>query len=91
MATQSKDSFSFKVNDTEIKTEHEKLIAADILSLAAQVGAIPNNPESYFLETADEKHRFKNDDWVDLHEYKEFITVPTGKTDVAIVEQCKNH
>ena len=77
------DSFSFTVNDTEIKTQHEKLIAADILKLAEQAGAIPNPPGTYFLETADEKHRFKNGDWVNLQEYKAFITVPTGKTDVA--------
>ena len=77
------DNFTFTVNDTEIKTQHEKLIAADILKLAEQAGAFPNKPETYFLETADEKHRFKDEDWVDLQEYKEFITVPTGKTDVA--------
>ena len=79
------DSFSFTVNDTEIKTQHEKLIAADILKLAEQAGAIPNPPETYFLETADETHRFKNEDWVNLQEYKAFITVPTGKTDVAAI------
>ena len=45
------DSFSFTVNDTEIETQHEKLIAADILKLAEQAGAIPNKPETYFLET----------------------------------------
>lgn len=87
MASQSKGSFTFTVNDTEIQTEHEKLMAADILSLAEQAGAIPNKPESYFLETADEQHRFKSDDWVDLQEYKEFITVPTGKTDVAVIDR----
>ena len=81
------DSFSFTVNDTAIETQHEKLIAADILKLAEQAGAIPNKPETYFLETADEKHRFKNEDWVNLQEYKEFITVPTGKTDVAVIAQ----
>ena len=83
----AEDSFSFTVNGTEIKTQHEKLIAADILQLAEKAGAIPNKPETYFLETADEQHRFKNEDWVNLHEYKEFITVPTGKTDVAANEQ----
>ena len=81
------DSFSFTVNDTEIKTQHEKLIAADILKLAEQAGAIPNKPETYFLETADEELRFKNEVWVNLLEYKDFITVPTGKTDVAVIAQ----
>ena len=79
------DTFSFTVNATEIKTQHEKLIAADILKLAGQAGAIPNPPETYFLETADEKTRFKNEDWVNLQEYKAFITVPTGRTDVAAI------
>ncbi|MYJ94802.1 MAG: hypothetical protein F4053_04190 [Proteobacteria bacterium] len=83
----AKDSFSFTVNDTEIRTQHDKLIAADILKLAEEAGAFPNKSEDYFLETADEKHRFKNEDWVNFHEYKEFITVPTGKTDVAADEQ----
>ena len=83
----SENSFSFSVNGTEIKTQHEKLIAADILALAEKVGAIPNKPETYFLETADEKHQFKNEDWVNLLEYKDFITVPTGKTDVAANKQ----
>ena len=83
----TKDSFSFTVNDTEIKTNHEKLIAADILQLAAKAGAIPNKPETYYLETSDEKHQFKNEDWVSFLEYKDFITVPTGKTDVAAFKQ----
>ena len=79
----AKDGYSFEVNGTEITTPHEKLIAADILKLAEKAGAIPNKAETYLLETADEKQEFKNEDWVDLQEYKEFITVPTGKTDVA--------
>ena len=79
----AKDSYSFEVNGTEIRTPHEKLIAADILKLAEKAGAIPNKAETYLLETADEKKEFKNEDWVDLQEYKDFITVPTGKTDVA--------
>ena len=82
----AKDSYSFKVNETEIATEHEKLIAADILRLAERAGAIPNKAENYVLETADEKIQFKSEDWVDLLEHKDFITVPTGKTDVAAQE-----
>ena len=84
MATPTTVTFTFTVNDTDIKTQHEKLVAADILKLAAQEGAIPNKPEGYILETADESHQFKNDDWVNLQEYKNFITVPNSKTDVAV-------
>ena len=75
--------FTFTVNGTEIKTGHEKLVAADILRLAAENGAIPNKAEDYQLETADGEHQFKDDDWVDFQAYKDFITVPTSRTDVA--------
>lgn len=85
--TESYNSITIKVNDTEIKTKHEKLVAADILKLAEQHGAIPNKSDAYTLETADEKHQFKADDWVDLLEYKDFLTVPTSKTDVAHTER----
>ena len=84
MATSTTVTFTITVNDTDIKTQHEKLVAADILELAAQQGAIPNKPEGYILETADESHQFKNEDWVSLQEYKSFITVPNSKTDVAV-------
>lgn len=87
MADANADSFTFTVNGTEIKTGHEKLVAADVLRLAAENGAIPNKPENYRLETADEKRQFKDDDWVNLQEYKDFITVPTGRTDVADTRQ----
>lgn len=87
MATPTTELFTFTVNGTEIKTEQEKLVASDILRLAERAGAIPNKPDNYRLETADEKHQFKNDDWVDLREYKAFITIPTGSTDVAVPKQ----
>ena len=83
MVKPSKDTFTFTVNDTEISTEHEKLAAADILQLAEREGAIPNKAENYRLETVDGEHQFKSDEWVDLQEFKEFITVPNSRTDVA--------
>ncbi len=87
MVTPSEEIFTFTVNGTEIKTDHEKLVAADILKLAERAGAIPTKPEHYILESTEEEHRFKNDEWVDLREYKAFLTVPTGKTDVADTHQ----
>ena len=87
MSTPPPKYFTFVVNGTEIKTEHEKLVAADVLRLAEKAGAIPNKSENYTLETADTKHSFKNDDWVDFREYKEFITVPISATDVADFRQ----
>ena len=78
MTTTPARTFSFAVNGAEIETEHEKLVAIDILLLAEREGVIPNKPDAYFLETADEKHRFKNAIWVDLQEYEHSrgITVP---------------
>lgn len=87
MEKTDKEIFAFTVNGDEIKTEHEKLIAADILRLAKDAGAIPANPDNYQLETVEGNNKFKQEDWVDLREFKEFITVPTGKTDVAKVVQ----
>ena len=87
MVTQSEELFTFTVNGTELKTEHEKLVAFDILQVAEREGAIPNKAENYRLETVDSEHVFKSDDWVDLREYKEFITVPESKTDVAVTVQ----
>ena len=83
MATPPATLFTFTVNGTAIKTLHDKLVAADILKLAAEEGAMPNKPEDYVLETADDNLQFKSEDWVDLQQHKAFITVPTGKTDVA--------
>ena len=86
MAESTPEQFEFTVNGTAIKTEHEKLIASDILGLAERAGAIPNKPENYRLESSDHEHPFKSDDWVDLREYKDFITVPISATDVAKIE-----
>ena len=83
MANVRDQIYSFTVNGTEIKTQHEKLTAGDILRLAIQQGAIPGKPEDYILESHEPERQFKADDVVDLTEYKDFITEKSGSTPVA--------
>ena len=39
----------FKVNGVEIYTDHQSLLAEEILKLAKEKGAIPGTPEDYIL------------------------------------------
>lgn len=74
-------SFAIKVNGEEITTHHQKMVAHDILELAEKVGAIPGKPESYTLQG--EQAPYGWDDWVDLSEDKQFITIPNTPPQVA--------
>lgn len=42
--------FTLKVNGIEIYTDHESLLAEEILKLAKEKGAIPGNPDEYILQ-----------------------------------------
>lgn len=74
-------SFDLKVNGIEIPTEHQKLVAHDVLELAEKHGAIPSKPEDYILQG--DKGQYGWDDWVDLEKDSQFITIPKGPTPVA--------
>ena len=78
-----KTVYEFTVNGKLIKTEHEKLTAADIIRLAIAHGAITGNPEDYVLAALDRDNPFKADETVDLLEYKAFVTEKSGSTPVA--------
>ena len=80
-----KTVYEFTVNETLIKTPHEKLSAEDIIRLAIKQGAtgVSRKPEDYVLQSLNPDQDFKSDDIVDLLEYKEFITEKTGPTPVA--------
>jgi hypothetical protein len=82
MATQPQD-FDIEVNGITIKVRHEKLLASDVLRLAAENRAINGNPIEYVLESDDPVHQFKNDNWVDFREYKVFTAERSGPTPVA--------
>jgi hypothetical protein len=88
MDEQTKGQFTIIVNGIEIKVNHEKLVAADVLKLAADHEAISGKPNEYVLESDDPKHEFKNDDWVDFHEYKKFTAERSAPTPVA--EACQH-
>lgn len=73
--------FEIHVNGVPIKIDEEKLQAIRILEIAHDNGAMPGKPEEYDLQG--QKELYKSDDWVDLGEDKEFITVPNRPTQVA--------
>ena len=73
--------FTFKVNGVEINTEHQYLLAEEILELAQQKGAIPGKPEDYILQG--EKGTYKPEDRVNLLEDNLFIAIPNKPTPVA--------
>ena len=73
--------FTFKVNGVEIPTDHQSLLAREILELSKEKGAIPRNPEDYILQG--DKGKYKVDDQVNLKEDNGFITIPAGSTPVA--------
>ena len=54
--------FTLKVNGEEIYTDHESLLAQEILKLAKEKGAIPGNPEDYILKG--DKGEYKGNDRV---------------------------
>ena len=74
-------TYKFKVNDTELESQREKLVALDILKLAKNKGAFPGKPEHYVLQG--DKGKYKPEDWVDLQSDNMFITIPAEPTPVA--------
>ena len=73
--------FTFKVNGEEIYTDHESLLAKEILALGKEKGAIPGNPGEYILQG--DKGKYKGDDRINLKEDNQFITIPDKPTQVA--------
>lgn len=74
--------FTIKVNGIEIKTEHEKIIAHDVLELAEKHGALPGKWNEYILRG--DKGEYGQDDWVNLSEDNIFITLRDRPTQVAL-------
>ena len=72
---------TFKVNGVEIYTDHESLLAKEILELAKEKGAIPGNPGEYILQG--DKGKYKGDDRINLKEDNQFITILDKPTQVA--------
>lgn len=83
MKDEEVNNYEIEVNGVQIKVNVEKLVASDILKLAAENKAIGNKPEDYVLESENPRKTFKNDEWVDLLEYKEFTAEMSAPTPVA--------
>lgn len=80
----NKGDCCFKVNGVTITTPHHKLVARDVLKLAKDKGAIPGKPDNYTLTSKTKTDRRYNwNDWVDLAEDNEHITIPNQPTPVA--------
>ena len=80
MTTSAKE-FEVKVNGTEFSMEDSNPTALEILALAKQLGAIPNNPEDYVLQG--DKGEYRGNERVNLAEDNVFITIPISPTPVA--------
>ena len=80
MTTSAKE-FEVKVNGTEFSMEGSNPTALEILALAKQLGAIPNNPEDYVLQG--DKGEYRGNERVNLAEDNVFITIPISPTPVA--------
>ena len=74
----SENGYEFKVNGEQFAADQPKVSALEILTIAKQGNAIPNNPEEYTLKG--EKAEYRGDDIVDLTADNVFITVPIGST-----------
>lgn len=72
--------YELKVNGFAFTTDKPDPTALEILTIAKQGGAIPNDPEGYILRG--DKGEYRGDDRVNLAEDNVFITVPTGPTPV---------
>ena len=73
--------YDFKVNGTEFQTEYQSPTALEILMIAKQGGAIPNNPEGYVLQG--DKGLYQGVERVNLEEDNVFLTIPISSTEVA--------
>ena len=73
--------YDFKVNGIEFQTEYQSPTALEILMIAKQGGAIPNNPEEYSLQG--DKGLYQGVERVNLEEDNVFLTIPVSSTQVA--------
>lgn len=83
MSQKPDEVFTIEVNGIEIKVQHEKLVASDVLELAIKHKAITGKSDQYILESEDPRKEFKPEDWVNFHEYKEFSAERSAPTPVA--------
>ena len=76
-----KNTFTAQINGFEMTTDHQKMLAKDLLKLADKHGAIPTKWSSYVLKG--KKDIYKQDELIDLSEDNWFITLLDRPTQVA--------
>lgn len=78
--------YEFKVNGQELVSNLGKLIALDIIKMAQEGGVVlPGTPDNLLLSVIGKDAEFKNDDWVDLGQFQEFLLILNEPTPVAAV------
>ena len=79
--------YKFKVNGQELESKFEKLIALDIIEMAQKSGVpVPGDKtDNLLLEVAggESPCQFKQDEWVDLAQFHEFLLILNEPTPVA--------
>ena len=76
--------YEYEVNGEKFQSRHERLVAEDILKHAKEKDVIPKNPEDYILVSQNELAKnFTLNEWVDLDQDNNFVTVPNTSTPVA--------
>ena len=81
MAEAGAKSKEIEVNGIEVEARERKLTAHQILELAKEEGAMPGDPENYFL--IGDKGRYEQNAEIDLEDDHRFITIPKEPTPVA--------
>lgn len=81
--------YAFKVNGQDLESNLGKLVALDIIKMAQEKGvALPGAPENLLLSVIGKDTEFKNDEWVDLSQFHEFLLILNEPTPVAAAEPC---
>ena len=78
---EGKPPFKIQVNGIHFEVAEEKLLAIDLLKAAKEHKAMPGEPDAYLLQG--KEVLYKLEDWVNVLEDDEFITIPNKPTDVA--------
>ena len=77
--------YQFTVNGQELESNLQKLAALDIIKLAKENGvALPDKPEDLLLSAiGQEQQEFRNEDRVDLGQFREFLLILNKSTTAA--------
>lgn len=76
--------YEFKVNGQELVSNLGKLVALDIIKMAQEGGVVLlGTPDNLLLSVIGKDAEFKNEEWVDLGQFQEFLLILNEPTTVA--------